>query len=618
MKPNVSVIIPVYNTEKLLPRCLQSVTEQSLTNIEIICVNDGSTDNSLDVLQKWVDKDNRIVVINQANGRQGKARNAAMAIANGEYIGMIDSDDYIPANYFEKLYNATVTNNAEIAICGIIKEKPAGNRTVIEFKESTIATTTQEKLQVCKCPPEFHPVNKLYSREMLERIGLRFAEGVQYEDVMFVFRAICESNRLVTVPDICYRYVLNSSSTVKSKQTEAKQLQKYSAHKAMTDYAEQNGISIPNRYKNLTVTHKSISGICLWKIKEKNNKRTLRLFDALPVWSWKKTEENAFNAPIDLVYMWVDGNDPQWRARRNSYLNKTESETSANNSEARWIENDELKYSLRSVELFAPWINRIYIVTDNQSPKWLNRDNPKIHIIDHKEILPADALPTFSATAIESCISNIPGLSEYFILGNDDLMFTAPVTQTDFFTENGLPIVHLRKAAFNKRKAHKKGNYHIILDRMQNLVAEKYGKNIFHAPHHCFDSYRKSIYNHCIEDMQAEWNHTVHNRFRNNSDMHRSYIGYYMIATGKGKLHKVGRYDLFKSFGSRIKAFFCGQYGSYSRCIPITTPNFDKVLNRYNPLMICLNDGENATDNDRKRMVEFLQSLFPEKSSFEK
>ena len=81
--------------------------------------------------------------------------------------------------------------------------------------------------------------------------------------------------------------------------------------------------------------------------------------------------------------MWVDGNDPQWRARRNSYLNKTESETSANNSEARWIENDELKYSLRSVELFAPWINRIYIVTDNQSPKWLNRDNPKIHIIDH-------------------------------------------------------------------------------------------------------------------------------------------------------------------------------------------------------------------------------------------
>ena len=106
MKPNVSVIIPVYNTEKLLSRCLQSVTEQSLTNIEIICVNDGSTDNSLDVLQKWADKDNRIIVINQANGRQGKARNAAMAIAKGEYIGMIDSDDYIPANYFEKLYNA--------------------------------------------------------------------------------------------------------------------------------------------------------------------------------------------------------------------------------------------------------------------------------------------------------------------------------------------------------------------------------------------------------------------------------------------------------------------------------------------------------------------------------
>lgn len=232
--------------------------------------------------------------------------------------------------------------------------------------------------------------------------------------------------------------------------------------------------------------------------------------------------------------------------------------------------------------------------------------------------MPADALPTFNNTAIESCIHNIPNLSEHFILGNDDMLFTDYVYREEFFHNDCRTKIYLNRHKFNRKKAHKKGNYHIILDRMQNLVAEKYGKNIFHAPHHCFDSYRKSIYNHCIEDMQAEWNHTAHNRFRNNSDMHRSYIGYYMIATGKGKLHKVGRYDRFKGFGSKIKAFFSGKYGSYSRCIPITTPNFDKVLNRYNPLMICLNDGENATDDDRKRMVEFLQSLFPQKSSFEK
>lgn len=286
MNPKVSIIIPVYNTSALLPRCLESVVSQSLCEIEIICIDDGSTDNSLEVLNSWAAKDSRIQVLTQPNGRQGKARNNGMNHARGEYIGMIDSDDYIPHEYFEQLYTAAVEADADIAMCGIIKEKKMMSRIVKEFTAKQCADEADEKLRLCSCPPDFHPVNKLYRRSMIERLKLRFAEGVQYEDVMFVMRAICESGKLVTVPHIAYRYVLNPTSTVKSKQTLAKQLQKYEAHHAMVRYALSRGINIAPQYRNITARHYSLCGVCIWKIKEQNNRRTLRLFDLIPIATW--------------------------------------------------------------------------------------------------------------------------------------------------------------------------------------------------------------------------------------------------------------------------------------------------------------------------------------------
>lgn len=288
MSVKVSVIIPVYNTEALLPRCLESVVAQTLSNIEIICVDDGSTDGSLRVLNEWATRDSRLKVIHQENGRQGKARNAGMAIAEGEYIGFIDSDDYIPKEYFERLYVAAKEVDADMAICGIVKQKPLSNKRVIGFERNEVFDTPSDKFAVCACPPNFHPVNKLYRRAMLDNVALRFAEGVQYEDVMFVTRALAESRRLVTVADVAYCYVLNPQSTVKSRQTAAKQRQKYEAHRSMVDYLTSRGISIAPRHRNITVRYKELCGVCLWKIKEGDKRRTIRLFDLLPVWSYKR------------------------------------------------------------------------------------------------------------------------------------------------------------------------------------------------------------------------------------------------------------------------------------------------------------------------------------------
>ncbi len=111
----VSVIVPVYNVEKYLEECIESLINQTLTDIEIICINDGSTDNSLKILEELQKKDNRIKIINQKNSGVSSARNNGIENATGEYIGFVDSDDWIDSDYYEKLYNTAKKYNSDIA-----------------------------------------------------------------------------------------------------------------------------------------------------------------------------------------------------------------------------------------------------------------------------------------------------------------------------------------------------------------------------------------------------------------------------------------------------------------------------------------------------------------------
>ena len=326
---------------------------------------------------------------------------------------------------------------------------------------------------------------------------------------------------------------------------------------------------------------------------------------------------NKYTFPIDIVYLWVDGNDPEWRAKRNRYMNIGEF-AGQGRVEARWIDNQELRYSLRSVEMYAPWIRRIFIVTDNQCPAWLNRNHPKIQIVDHSEILPSEALPNYNSTAIESCIYRIEGLSEHFLFSNDDMLLSAPVTPATFFTADGRPIIRLNGSRFNRRKALRRGdNYSMMLRHMQDKVATMCDRKIHFAPHHNIDAYRRSDFAHCIEIADQAWTQTTLHRFRHDNDMHRSFMSYYALATGRGVLRKVGRYNGVEGVREHLKSWLQGCYHSDSRCIPVQCPDYDAVFRKYNPLMFCMNDGEGTTDDDRRRMVEFLNRKFPDKSTFE-
>ena len=118
---------------------------------------------------------------------------------------------------------------------------------------------------------------------------------------------------------------------------------------------------------------------------------------------------------IDLVYLWVDDKDTEWQKKRQFWASKLGVTNSSENNNCRYSNNDELKFSLRSVQMYAPWINRIFIVTDGQIPGWLDINNSKIRIVNHKDIMPENCLPCFNSAAIEACIDNISGLSEYFL-----------------------------------------------------------------------------------------------------------------------------------------------------------------------------------------------------------
>ena len=182
------------------------------------------------------------------------------------------------------------------------------------------------------------------------------------------------------------------------------------------------------------------------------------------------------NKKIDLVYLWVDGNDKAWLKERTTWANKLGLSDEINLNKCRYIDNQELKYSLRSAQMYAPWINKIFIITNGQIPKWLNPNHPKIKIIKHSDIMPQNCLPTFNSEAIETCIANIPELSEYFLYANDDQFFATKVTPDDFFDINGNPIVKMRKQNWQEDEIEKslyKQSYKYTVEIFKQKISSK-------------------------------------------------------------------------------------------------------------------------------------------------
>lgn len=306
---------------------------------------------------------------------------------------------------------------------------------------------------------------------------------------------------------------------------------------------------------------------------------------------------------IDLVYLWVNGNDPKWMAKRNACIGEVSG--AEENCKGRYVDNDELKYSLRSMEKNAPWIRRIFIVTDDQVPSWLDTTNPKIQIVDHTEILPAEALPCFNSRIIEHHLYKIPGLAEHFLYANDDMYINQPVTPETFFCKDGLPIIRMNRRPFRKltlwyrtKVQGKHGSYVQAIHNAALLVEKKYGTYYGGKTHHNIDAYLKSTYQHTREVFDKEISATLTNHVRSMNDVQRNIYSYVALAEKRAHLCYVNQHTSFRFHIDNRKLY--------------------KKFERYNPMLFCMNDSQFANDEDRKLATAFVNKLFPNKSQFEK
>ena len=171
----ISVIIPIYNSEKYLSKCISSVLEQTYKDLELILVDDGSTDNSLNICNDFAERDSRIVVVHQKNAGVSAARNNGLKNAKGDFITFVDSDDYVENDWLELLFKAITEKNAEVAVCGIkLDDKQKIVECNCEMKEQII-------LRLQECGLLYSVVNKLYRREKLTaefKNGLKFGEDL--------------------------------------------------------------------------------------------------------------------------------------------------------------------------------------------------------------------------------------------------------------------------------------------------------------------------------------------------------------------------------------------------------------------------------------------------------
>ena len=329
---------------------------------------------------------------------------------------------------------------------------------------------------------------------------------------------------------------------------------------------------------------------------------------------------HAFEFPVDAVFLWVDGSDTAWRQAkeraRASLFGEAAPPVDADNT-ALFTDNDELRFALRALAAYAPWIRTVHLLTDRQKPSWLNTD--AVHLVSHEEVFPPESvLPVFNSQAIEFCMYRIPGLAEHFLAFNDDFMLGRPITPEDFFLPDGSLRLWLAKRS--KRYMHRlyaraggKDAHASAVARSHLLVEARYGTRhpyvVRHHPKAMTRSAVESLWREFPEEIAA----TVRSQFRSTNEVLLSMLlPLHLLAEGHRAIRIVNGLRSALDVVTGGIAYMGASLGD---------GNMEQKMwgiRRFRPKTFCLNDACVATAKDRAAARAFLESLFPTPSVFER
>ena len=312
--------------------------------------------------------------------------------------------------------------------------------------------------------------------------------------------------------------------------------------------------------------------------------------------------------PIDVVYTWVNGSDPEWLKRKAAAQagTSTSSVSPSSIDDARFNDREELKHSLRSLEMYAPWVNHIYIVTDRQVPEWLDTDHPQITVVDHRDIF-ADTtvLPVFNSLAIESQIHRLPGLAEKYVYMNDDFFLMRPTEASLFFHGNGLAKFFPSSSSLSLSDPVSWEDPFVAGAKLnRRFIQNRFNRTITAIMRHTPQPQLKSV----IQQMESEhpqiFSDTASSSFRRAEDylIPSSLFHWYLYCIGRSVPGSIG-------------------YGY----VNLSNPNASRQLKACGESSrldaLCINDAPtDFADAERisESLAEFFAWRFPFKSSFEK
>lgn len=321
---------------------------------------------------------------------------------------------------------------------------------------------------------------------------------------------------------------------------------------------------------------------------------------------------------IDLVIPWVNGEDPKWQAKAKKYMPNKDF------TGERFRDWGTLKYLFRTVDAYLPWIHKIYLITDDQVPSWLDTNNEKVKVVDHRDFIPAEYLPTFNSNAILMNAYRIPGLAEQFMIIEDDMLFTKSVNPDDFFKDGKVRDFLIESPI----SPHEEFSYILMntmvlinqkFDKRETLkkLAGKYFNPIYGMPlvrtmgsffyrnftgfynRHCVQPYLKSVYRHVVEDVYpVECKETMSHHVRNRNDITEWIVRYYNLLEGNFIPTSPNRYAYFEINDLE---------------------GIRHAVNSEKKVSICMNDTEvEDFSSTMNALTGILNNKFDFKSQFEK